>query len=32
METQRKIKYTMKQKKKEMKINTASMGQDQFYF
>lgn len=31
METWRKIKYTSKQKKK-MKINTASTGQDQFYF
>lgn len=31
METWRKIKYTIKQKKK-MKINTASTGQDQFYF
>lgn len=32
METWRNIKYTMKQKKKEMKINTASTGLDQFYF
>lgn len=32
MDTWRERKYTVRQKKKEMKVNTASAGQDQLYF